>query len=505
MVERAAQEPQWRGQRDATRRRILTLLGVSLLLHMPLTPLAALFGLLSLVRQHEGPAPADSSQINAIPVSLLSDEEMKALGGTAAEPPPPPPEPATPPAEKGADELLEGPSPEELLPKPKPKPKKPEKTEETLPDGGVAHKPAERPSKEGVSSADGGVPGEQRAPKQAMGGDPMALAGAVSSVADANANVRLLVFNDRVREHPMGPRVGRLLAKLPQWSSFFGPTGLDPVRDIDRMMVFGPQLRESADVVAVLEYNVPPETMRRAIDGIVNREPKGKWLESKVPAAEARADRATRTFVLAKPGMLLMVPPRLADDALQKGPKLSLPRFRSEVALVAFVATPYRVFLNLNVPFQVPQSIKSVIIKVIPSPDGGALIEIDATDESAETARRNADLLERGVNMATQQNLGALGALLFGGQTLQLLEPIKLTADDNKIHGTAKATARQLDRMLNFAESWVDAMNNRGRARPQPAVDTGHSAPPRTAPTFANPTGAAPTPAPVPENSANPP
>jgi hypothetical protein len=297
----------------------------------------------------------------------------------------------------------------------------------------------------------------------------MALVGKAASVADPNANVKLLLMNDRIRNLPIAPRIGALVARLPQWSSFFGPTSLDPIRDIERLYVAGPQFRVSADVVAVLEYQVPQTAMRRAIDAIVRREPKGEWLHSKIPAARARADRAERVFVLPKSKVLLMVPPYLVDDALEKASQLALPAVGGNAAVVAFVSSPWRALGGLRLPLEVPKSIASVALSVTPSEDGGAVLHLDAVDESNDAAKEHAALLTAAINAVTQQDVGAIGALFFGGHTLSLVEPIELKADAKTIRGDARITPRQLDRLLGFAEGWVDSITGGPPAVPSSA------------------------------------
>ena len=71
-----------------------------------------------------------------------------------------------------------------------------------------------------------------------------ALAAATGGIADSNANIRISLFMDRVRQHPMGSLLGHLLKSVYQWRDFFEPGGLDPVNDFDQMLVFGPQLRD---------------------------------------------------------------------------------------------------------------------------------------------------------------------------------------------------------------------------------------------------------------------
>jgi len=323
----------------------------------------------------------------------------------------------------------------------------------------------------------------------------MALAGKAASVADPNANVKLLVMNDRIRGLPLAPRIGKILAGLPQWRSFFGPTGLDPIQDIERIYVAGPQFRASADVVAVLEYRVETKVMRSALDALVNREPKGEWYGGPVPAARARADRADRVFVLPKGRLLMMVPPHLKDDAVAKAPGLSLPRAGGPAAVVAFVATPWRALLGLRSPVEIPRSIRSVSLSVIPTDDGGAVVEIDATDESPEHAADHAGLLTRAINAVTQQNLGSVGSFLFGSQTLSLVDPVTLRADGAHVRGTAKVTPRQLSRLLGLVEGFIESRSGApvGASRPGPGASP---APAPSAPR-SPPVRPAPPPAPL--------
>src|ERR1041385_8924695 len=86
MGEPVAVETRERGSSDAHRRRLVWFLVGSALLHLPLTPLAALVGLLALLHVPEKAPPAE--RLNAIPISLLSPDEMAALGAPPAEPPP---------------------------------------------------------------------------------------------------------------------------------------------------------------------------------------------------------------------------------------------------------------------------------------------------------------------------------------------------------------------------------------------------------------------------------
>jgi hypothetical protein len=108
-------------------------------------------------------------------------------------------------------------------------------------------------------------------------------------------------------------------------------------------------------------------------------------------------------------------------------------------------------------------------------------LDITATDASPEAARDDAALLTQAINALTQRDVGALGALLFGGPTLSLIERVSLVADGKKIQGSARITPRQLDRILGFAEAWVDSISG---PPPHPsAVPQGSSRPRAHSPT----------------------
>jgi hypothetical protein len=351
---------------------------------------------------------------------------------------------------------------------------------ESAPDGGVRPKPAAAAKLAAASAS--AAPGDAGTPEPKAKPDPLALAGKATSVADPNANVKFLLLNDRIRSLPIAPRIGQLVARLPQWRGFFGPAGLDPIRDIKGIYVAGPQFRVSADVVVVVSYSVSQATMHKAVDGIVNHPPKGEWLDAPIAAARAHADRADRIFVLPKSKIVLMVPPHLKDDAIAKAPHMAFPAIGGDAAVVAFVATPWRALMGLRAPVEIPHSIASVSLSVSPSADGGAVLHIDAVDDSPEDARSHAALLTQAINAVTQQNVGALGALLFGGQTLSLIEPVELHGVGKSIRGDATITPRQLERLLGFAEGWVDTITGGPPPLPGDRPAPTHSAPPTTLP-----------------------
>lgn len=385
---------------------------VSLLLHVPFTPLGALWGLLSFThRSSEGRAP-DLGEIHAIPVDLLESGPAKA-------------EPAAPAVNAAAPAVAEP-------RKPKPRP--------AATDAGA-------PSDGGASDAEDGKdagPGDAGADSGPT--EPVALAGSAGKMADANANVRILVYTDAVRGQPLGARIGRLLASVPQWRDFFGPGGLDPIRDFDRILIAGPQLRDSSEVLAVLQYNVDEAKILAAVGDLVRRDPRGgSWLDAGVPAATARADRAPRVFVVSpRSKVAIVTPPSAATDAIRRAKgHLGFPPASGKQAVVAYVNTPWRMFIG--VPFSVPKSLQSARLTLTPTERGGASITLQVKDVSPEQAQRDRDELWQAFR---------------GNQFVPLLElatgrlMVSLEAHESEVRGTIELSPQQVAFVLNLAEGW---------------------------------------------------
>jgi len=457
---------QRRGPADTNNRRFAKLLAVSLLLHVPFTPWAALIGLLRLWSPVTDDTP--SPPITAIPIDLIEDQ---------APPGPPEPEPAAaaPPSDEGT----------QAPPKPKPKPKP---VAESIHDAGAPDAKPDAEADEADAGNDGGladagkVQAAHDAGADAGAGDagpsdagarplsePVALGGA-KQVADANANVRMYIYTDHIRDSAVGARIGRMLRKIPQWRDFFGPTAIDPVHDLDQIFIAGPQLRDTSNVVAILKHHVPAARMRAAIDALVRADKAGgEWLDAGVPAAAAHADGAERRFVMANAQTVIVTPPSAYGGALAAGKRLTLPPSPGPEALMMYLATPWRAFIGL--PVEVPHSIKWARIRITPQSDGGATAEIEAEDENPVQANDDAAYLSRSANALASLNLGFLGSIL-GQSQHRFIERINFSAQGSKIKGDAMITADQLSTALDFAEAFMDDRAARHPRVPPPAPST---------------------------------
>jgi hypothetical protein len=306
---------------------------------------------------------------------------------------------------------------------------------------------------------------------------PVAMSGVQSQLIDSNANVNLLLLSERVREHPLGARIGKLLVAFPQWNSFFESAQIDPIRDLNRILVVGPEFRRSADLVAIIQHRLGREPVRKAVDRLVRRPPRGRWLSSKVPAARAHADRAERLFVLPSSNLLVVAPPHL-EKQLLAAPPMKFPAPEGSEALVLHVKSPSHALRGLPLPF--PESIAWLRLDVTPLESGGATVRVTALDADAQQARAHARNLSLAINALTNPDLGALGALL-GMRSIAFIDRLDLTARGDRISGEVEVSRAQLERLLGLAEELLEDWSGRGSV-PRSGAPARLRAPERSAP-----------------------
>ncbi|HTJ85349.1 MAG TPA: hypothetical protein VL400_26710 [Polyangiaceae bacterium] len=166
--------------------------------------------------------------------------------------------------------------------------------------------------------------------------DPVADLPVIKQITKNPNNVQIVLVGKRLREHPVGAKMGTLLPTIPQWSAFFDGSGLDPVNDVDVMVITGPQMKVSGQVIAFVQFNIEADRIHDAVDKIRQKtEPAGAWLEDMpLESAHATADRAERVFAVIPEKKLLCVFPwpgpskkdrdKLTDEERDKSDKEAL-------------------------------------------------------------------------------------------------------------------------------------------------------------------------------------
>ena len=253
----------------------------------------------------------------------------------------------------------------------------------------------------------------------------------------------------------MGKRIGQLLPRLPQWRDFVADSKLDFVRDVDRFFMAGPSFYYSDQVVAVLQHDKKKgDEFTHVIDGLVKRN--GKWLDgTRVPAALAYADRAERLFVVVSDDLIMVVPPKLQQQALSaRG--LGIPKGNGE-AFVATISNPAKSLWQLNM--NIPKSVHDLKFRITALAEGRVKIELTAFEDTEEHARATAYRLTRDINAALE-GVRSLRRVLdwtgFGGLAKGAdLPPIDLHSKGTRIWGEVIWSKDNADFVLDRIENQV--------------------------------------------------
>lgn len=278
--------------------------------------------------------------------------------------------------------------------------------------------------------------------------EPLSQAGGPAQLAGKDPNVQILIAGDRIRSHALGEGFGKILRSIPEWKGFFQDTSIDPIKDLDHMLLAGPQFKgDSSKVVAVMDYNRSDKDIRAAVDGIVTRAG-GAWIkDAPVPAAKAKADRAERIFALVPEKNLLVILPAKEEAQLKKLKSLKPFSKSSPVAIVISMVTPARPFKGI---LNVPESFKWLRIGVTPTAEG-ATVSIEAADGSPEQAAEHAAELTKAIELfrATYQ---VENPLPFGPKKIEVLGETRFVADGSLVRAETKLTMQQLKLIMKFVE-----------------------------------------------------
>lgn len=173
----------------------------------------------------------DQPQLNAPPTA------PPAMPAAVAEPPAAPEPPA-------ATEPTPAPKPEEKKPAPAhdagTHEEEPAKDAGTLeaPDASLSVPDATAPSAQ-LTTPDAGTPGAPEAPAPLL-----------AAYAPPGAQIALRMHMRNVRDSPLADDVRRLLGAVPDWQLLLDGSGIDPLRDLERVYLATPNLQRSSLVVA---------------------------------------------------------------------------------------------------------------------------------------------------------------------------------------------------------------------------------------------------------------
>ena len=281
---------------------------------------------------------------------------------------------------------------------------------------------------------------------------PEAMFGMSKVVNAGTQNIVLGMNVALIRKHPVGSRMGPILQAIPQWREFVkgAPQAVDPIRDTDWILIYGPSLIHTDRDAVLVKYNVSDDAVDATMAAIGSGYAKGGPFDTGVPGVPASlgfADNAQRVFMRPQSKLLVIVPPSHAKEAASTYRKQA-PRGPSpNEALRLVVHHPANQIAIPGLKFS--QSLTELRHWIVPRADGGAdvFVEGDCTDETAanESADALTDLLRR------QNSLGVRFA------TRGLLNKAVVTADGSKIKMHLEVSQEQLEAILQLVAAALNA------------------------------------------------
>ena len=300
----------------------------------------------------------------------------------------------------------------------------------------------------GASDAtEGAVAAAPPAPK------PRNAAEIAQSITSGKAGV--LVYADRVRGHPIGPRI----AKMSTISAVLEGTGIDPQQDLERVFFSAASIGQGHRAITIAQHRVPTARMRAAVDVLIARSsPPGAWLpDVGVPAARITVSRQTRVVALigsadggaddpAGPALMLVLP---EDQALSAKRFVGTGGFRDpegEEVAVALASDPHHSLRAPRAP-RVPETIRYLSAKAHLAADGGLDVAMDAQSTSPEQATSDAAELTDSVEKATTVRIAII--------KLRFFQPVVFRGEADHVKGSLHLKPSEIDQLLGFAEAFA--------------------------------------------------
>jgi hypothetical protein len=373
------------GVRDSKRSYLAIALGLALVLHLPLTPFPWLLRWLGpWLHRHDTSWDYQDDRV-IVPISLVE---------APVESPPPA---AEPPAEaKGVAEPAHAPHK-----KPRPEPRGadagapdagdagPEagRAEERTADAGLARDREDAGGLLAHALTDAGA--RDAAGSAASVKDTLALSGALRQTVSGKPNVAIAMWFSTLRSHPLGQLVSSMLACNPQWKDFLGED-VDPVRDLDGVLLSGPRMTETSKVTVIVQTRMDAGKIREILRGLVAMSPaSGGFLDAGagVTAARFRADRADRVAFTHPPGLVIITPPEGYEQLRSVRGPLPFPPSQGRAMSVTLV-TPWRPARGLGL--HLPETLRELRLDITAAADGGFDINGEFDDKDAESAQSHA-------------------------------------------------------------------------------------------------------------------
>lgn len=285
------------------------------------------------------------------------------------------------------------------------------------------------------------------------------------------AQLALRIDMKRIRESPLGPDVTHFLRSIPDWQLILDGSGIDPVSDLDRLLVATPNLERSRLVLAG-RHRHDPSFARSSVQRLARSQGKGvRWQQRfGVPTAPwYNRDQTRRTIALLSSHhfsitrrqdlgrVLALTKARELRDARQEGlvkahgPDALLSMGPGE-AISLEIEGVHRFIIGSvkHVPMRLRVAVRET------GPDEATVIA-RATYASDEEAAKASEYWKKVATFYSQQLILTLAGF---GKTLRRME---LTPEKERVEVSFKLNADQIRFILSYAEGRLQGARGPGR------------------------------------------
>ncbi|MGD8824614.1 MAG: hypothetical protein PVI24_06525 [Myxococcales bacterium] len=286
------------------------------------------------------------------------------------------------------------------------------------------------------------------------------------------AQLALRIDMKRIRESPLGPDVTKFLSAIPDWQALLDGSGIDPVNDLDRLLVATPNLERSKLVLAG-KHRRNSSFARDSVQRLARSQGKGvRWRQRfGIPTAPwYNRDATRRTIALLSPlhfsitrrqdlaRVLALTKARERRDAGAEGlvdavgPDALLSMGPGEAISLEIEGVHRFVIGNIK---HVPTRLR---VAVRETGSDEATVTARATYESHEDAVAASEYWRKVATFYSQQLFMTLAGF---GKTLRRME---LQAEKERVEISFKLNADQIRFILSYAEGRLQGSG--GATRP---------------------------------------
>lgn len=272
--------------------------------------------------------------------------------------------------------------------------------------------------------------------------DARALLGEVAAIMPADPDMVILVNTAVVRAHPLHEPFGRLVtAVLNGWDNFIPFAVVDPIRDVDWVVMSGSLLYGSTQKnVIVARHNLSPATADAAALLLGKRLPNARTVaEGGHSTLVATIDGADRAFERPKPGVLAIVPAKEGKRAFEHLQRVEVPASVRPGELLRLIY-----FRHVGTAGAMPQEMQAIRAWVEPGRRADLVLAAEGDCADEQTARVALGSLEQSL---ASLSTSMAARIAFG----PILERAAVWVDGKMVRFQVSVEEQELQSLAAFA------------------------------------------------------